>query len=137
MVKPKNQNIPWPVAGIVYASLVFAMYVSLSTLVLGFWGQTTVGTINSYESRLDNQNAGENRSRTVSKGYHFTVNGKGYNGYVIYLSDESWPRLLPGQTRTERISYLPGFPYIRAPRKTSFLEILLFIDQLLTQRVRA
>ena len=26
---------------------------------------------------------------------------------------------------------------LRAPRKTSFLEILLFIDQLLTQRVRA
>ncbi|WP_227870747.1 zinc ribbon domain-containing protein [Orrella marina] len=115
MVKPKSKTIPWPILGIVYACLLFAMYISLSTLVLGFWGQTTVGTIDSYESRLDNRNAGENRSRTVSKGYHFTVNGKGYRGYVIYLSDESWPRLSAGETRTERISYLPVFPYINKP----------------------
>lgn len=115
MAKPKNKNIPWPILGIIYACLLFAMYVSLSTLVLGFWGQTTVGTTDSYESRLDNRNAGENRSRTVSKGYHFTVNGKSYRGYVIYLSDESWPRLSKGETRAERISYLAIFPYINKP----------------------
>ena len=74
-----------------------------------------MGTIDSYDSRLDNTSAGENRSRTVSKGYYFNVNGKEYKGHVIYLSDESWPRLDEGETRTERIRYFSFFPYINKP----------------------
>jgi len=48
-----------------------------------------MGTVDSYDSRLDDMKAGANRSRTVSKGYYFTVDGKEYRGYVIYQSDEA------------------------------------------------
>ncbi|MDD2391933.1 MAG: hypothetical protein PHU94_03255 [Bacilli bacterium] len=74
-----------------------------------------MGTIDSYDSRLDNTNAGENRSRTISKGYYFNVNGKEYKGYVMYNSDESWADLDKGETRAESITYLPICPYINKP----------------------
>ena len=116
MAKKKNSNsIPLPILVLICAVLLFATYNSLSTLALGLWGDTVTGTVDSYDSRLDNTNAGENRSRTVSKGYYFNVNGKEYKGYVIYLSDESWPQLDEGETRTERIRYFSFFPYINKP----------------------
>lgn len=111
----KNDKIPIVIRILICAVLLFAAYNSLSTLALGLWGDTVMGTIDSYDSRLDNTNAGENRSRTVSKGYYFNVNGKEYKGYVIYLSDESWPRLDEGETRTERIRYFSIIPYINKP----------------------
>jgi len=111
----KNDKIPIVIRILICAVLLFAAYNSLSTLALGLWGDTVMGTIDSYDSRLDNTNAGENRSRTVSKGYYFNVNGKEYKGYVIYLSDESWPRLDEGETRTERIRYFSFIPYINKP----------------------
>ncbi|HOD01812.1 MAG: hypothetical protein BWY46_00172 [Firmicutes bacterium ADurb.Bin300] len=40
-----------------------------------------MGTVDSYDSRLDDTDAGENRSRTVSKGYSFIVNSKEYRGF--------------------------------------------------------
>lgn len=119
MAKIKNNNIPWPIRLLIYACLLFAMYISLSTLALGLWGQITMGTVDSYESRLDNRSAGQNRSRTISKGYYFTANAKQYPGYVIYASDEAWPRLAKGETRTELIRYLSFFPYINKPNALS------------------
>ena len=115
VAKMNNNKIPLLILFLIYGALLFATYVSLSTLALGIWGETTVGTVNSYDSRLDDRRAGENRSRTISKGYTFRVSGKEYSGYVTYLSDEAWPRLVNGQTRSERISYLPFFPYINKP----------------------
>ena len=113
MAKKKNNNkIPLPIFILICAVLVFAMYISLSTLVLAIWGDSVMGTVDSYESRLDDSNAGVNRSRTVSKGYWFMANGKEYRGYVIYGSDEAWPSLDDGETRSERIRYLSVFPYI-------------------------
>lgn len=112
----KNKNkVPIPIILIIYAVLLFSIYTSLSTLVLGLWGDTVMGSIDSYDSRLDNTDGGVNRSRTVSKGYYFSANGKEYNGYVIYSSDESWARLKEGETRSEKISYLSFFPYINKP----------------------
>ena len=111
----KSKNIPLPILILICAALVFAMYSSLSTLVLAIWGDTVMGTVDSYESRLDDTNAEPNRSRTVSKGYWFIANGKEYRGYVIYSSDEAWPSLTDGETRSERIRYLGLFPYINKP----------------------
>jgi len=91
------------------------MYISLSTIALELWGQTVMGTVDSYYARLDNADAGVNRSRTISKGYYFAVNGKEYRGYVMYSSDEAWPRLEEGETRSERISYFSFCPYINKP----------------------
>ncbi len=91
------------------------MYTSISILSLAIWGDTVMGTVDSYDSRLYDTDAETNRSRTVSKGYSFTANGKDYRGYVIYNSDESWPRLKHGEMRSERISYIPIFPYINKP----------------------
>ena len=116
MAKKKNNNkIPLPIFILICAVLVFAMYISLSTLVLAIWGDSVMGTVDSYESRLDDSNAGVNRSRTVSKGYWFMVNSKEYRGYVIYSSDEAWPSLDEGETRSERIRYLSFFPYVNNP----------------------
>jgi len=115
MAKKKKNNIPLPILILICAALVFAMYSSLSTLVLAIWGESVMGTVDSYESRLDDTNAEPNRSRTVSKGYWFIANGKEYRGYVIYSSDEAWPNLDEGETRSERIRYLDLFPYVNKP----------------------
>jgi hypothetical protein len=104
MVKKKTNKIPPVILVLICACLLFAMYISLSTIALELWGQTVMGTVDSYYARLDNADAGVNRSRTISKGYYFAVNGKEYRGYVMYSSDEAWPRLEEGETRSERIS---------------------------------
>ncbi|NCB66679.1 MAG: zinc ribbon domain-containing protein, partial [Bacilli bacterium] len=107
MVKKKNsKNIPLPILVLICAVLLFATYNSLFTLALAIWGDSVMGTVDSYHNRLDDSAADVNRSRTISKGYWFLVNGKEYQGYVIYSSDEAWPSLDEGETRSERIRYL-------------------------------
>src|SRR5574344_388948 len=113
--KKANKNIPLPILIIICAVLLFAMYMSLSTLALAIWGDSVMGTVDSYHARLDDTKAEQNRSRTVSKGYWFMANGKEYRGYVIYSSDEAWPSLDEGETRSERIRYLSFFPYVSEP----------------------
>jgi hypothetical protein len=113
--KKTSKNIPLPILILICAVLLFAMYLSLSTLALAIWGDSVMGTVDSYDSRLDDTGAGQNRSRTVSKGYWFLVNGKEYRGYVIYSSDEAWPSLTEGETRSERIRYLSFLPYVNKP----------------------
>ncbi len=113
--KKKGKNIPLPILILICAVLLFAMYLSLSTLALAIWGNTVMGTVDSYQARLDDTDAGQNRSRTVSKSYWFMANGKEYRGYVMYQSDEAWPELDEGETRSERIRYLDLFPYINKP----------------------
>ncbi|HBT63111.1 MAG TPA: zinc ribbon domain-containing protein, partial [Ruminococcaceae bacterium] len=116
MAKKKTEkNIPLAILIIICAVLMFATYNSLSILALGLWGESVMGTVDSYGNRLDNTDAEPNRSRTVSKGYWFLANGKEYRGYVIYSSDEAWPSLTEGETRSERIRYLDLFPYINKP----------------------
>ncbi len=110
-----NNKPPIIILVLIYIVMLFATYNSLITLSLGIWGDSVMATVDSYNSRLDDTDAGENRSRTVSKGYSFTVKGKEYKGYVIYLSDEAWPRLKENETRTESIRYFSFFPYINKP----------------------
>ncbi|MDX9888740.1 MAG: zinc ribbon domain-containing protein [Anaerovoracaceae bacterium] len=113
--KKTSKNIPIPILILICAVLLFAMYLSLSTLALAIWGDSVMGTVDSYQARLDDTKAEQNRSRTVSKGYWFLVNGKEYRGYVIYGSDEAWPNLDEGETRSERIRYLGFFPHVNKP----------------------
>jgi ribosomal protein L40E len=116
MAKKKTEkNIPLPILIIICAVLMFATYNSLSILALGLWGESVMGTVDSYGNRLDNTDAEPNRSRTVSKGYWFMANGKEYRGHVMYQSDEAWPSLDEGETRSESIRYLDIFPYINKP----------------------
>jgi hypothetical protein len=115
LAKKKHNKINPFILTLICAVLLFVAYNSLSTVALELWGQTVMGTVDSYDSRLDDTNAGENRSRTVSKGYSFSVDGKEYRGYVIYSSDEAWPRLEEGEVRSERIRYFSFFPYINKP----------------------
>ena len=113
--KKTSKNIPLPILILVCAVLLFAMYLSLSTLALAIWGDSVMGTVDSYDSRLDDTDAAQNRSRTVSKGYWFMANGKEYRGHVMYQSDEAWPSLDEGETRSESIRYLGFFPYVNKP----------------------
>jgi hypothetical protein len=113
--KKASKNIPLPILIIICAVLLFAMYMSLSTLALAIWGDSVMGTVDSYQSRLDDTEAGQNRSRTVSMGYWFMANGKEYRGFVMYGSDEAWPSLDEGETRSKRIRYLDLFPYVNKP----------------------
>ena len=115
MAKKKTNKIPLPILILICAVLLFAIYTSISILALAIWGESVMGTVDSYDSRLDDTDAEPNRSRTVSKGYWFMANGKEYRGYVIYGSDEAWPSLDDGETRSERIFYLEVFPYINKP----------------------
>ena len=80
MARKKSNRIPLPILVLIYACLLYAMYVSLSTIALGLWGESVMGTVDSYDSRRDDSTAEANRSRTISKGYYFTVNGKAYRG---------------------------------------------------------
>ncbi|HHX94900.1 MAG TPA: zinc ribbon domain-containing protein [Clostridia bacterium] len=115
MAKKQNKKIPPVILLLIYACLLFAIYISLSTLALGLWGQTIMGTVDTYHNRLDNTDGEMNRSRTIFKGYYFTVDGKEYRGHVMYNSDEAWPGLEEGETRSELISYFSFFPYINKP----------------------
>ncbi len=125
MAKKKTSNsTPLPILIIIYATLLYATYNSLATLALGLWGDTVTGTVYSYDSILTNSKAEAKRSRTVSKGYYFFVNSKEYKGYVIYFSDEAWPRLINGKTRTERIRYFSFFPKINKPSMLADLDAL-------------
>ena len=117
--KKTNKNIPLPILILICAVLLFAMYLSLSTLALAIWGDSVMGTVDSYQARLDDTTAQENRSRTISKGYWFMANGKEYRGHVMYQSDEAWTSLDEGETRSERIRYLSFFPFINKPAALS------------------
>lgn len=72
----KNSKIPLPILLLIYSVLIFAIYNSVATLSLGFFGSTAKGVVDSYHSRLDESGAPANRSRTITKGYYFTVGGK-------------------------------------------------------------
>ena len=74
--KKTNKNIPLPILILIYTVLLFAMYSSLSTLALAIWGESVMGTVDSYHNRLDDSAADVNRSRTISKGYWFVASGK-------------------------------------------------------------
>ena len=100
---------------IIVACLLYALYNSVSILLLGLFGETTVGTLTSYSNRLDDSRAPSNESRTVAKGYRFTVGGREYQGHSTYKGDEAWPNLKEGERRTERISYLAFFPRVNKP----------------------
>ncbi len=113
--KKTSKSIPLPILILIYAVLLFAMYLSLSTLALAIWGDSVMGTVDSYDSRRYDTTAQENRSRTISKGYWFVVSGKEYRGYVMYQSDEAWPSLTEGETHSECIRYLGLFPYVNKP----------------------
>lgn len=95
--------------------LAFAVWQSVAVLALCFSGETTLGVITSYHSRLDDHKAAPNRSRTISKGYLFTVKGREYKGHVMYKGDEAWPSLGNNEVRREDISYLAILPYINKP----------------------
>ena len=91
--KVKNNRIPLPILIIVCTVLLYAIYTSISTLVLAIWGDSVIGTVDSYGSQLIDIKGDVNRSRVVSKGYWFVANGKEYRGRVLYSSDEAWPSL--------------------------------------------
>ena len=62
--KKANKNIPIPILILICAVLLHAIYTSVSTLALAIWGDSVMGTVDSYDSRLDNTKAEQNRSRT-------------------------------------------------------------------------
>ena len=115
MAKRDKQNIHPIILLVIYACLLLAFVNSVSVFVLAFFGETASGILTSYHSRLDDHRAEANRSRTTSKGYRFTADGKEYQGHVIYNSDEAWPDLRDGEVRRELISYLAVFPYLSKP----------------------
>jgi hypothetical protein len=117
--KKERKNIPLPILIIIYAVLLYAIYISISTLALAIFGDSVMGTVDIYSSRVNDSRAGQNQSRTVTKGYWFMANGKEYRGYVMYSSDEAWPSLDEGETRSERIRYLSVFPYTNKPAMLS------------------
>lgn len=50
--KKKSKSILLPILIIIYTVLVYATYTSISTLVLGLWGDTVMGTVDSYGNLL-------------------------------------------------------------------------------------
>ncbi len=117
--RKSKDKVPIPILIIVYAALLYTTYTSLSTLTLAIWGKSVLGTVDVYGSQLVESGAEGNRSRVVTKGYWFMDGGKVYRGRVIYSSDEAWPSLKGGETRSESIRYLSFFPYINKPAMLS------------------
>ncbi len=117
--KKKSSKIPIPILIIIYGTLLFAVYQGLSTIILSIFGQTTIGIVDYYSNRIEDRTADAGRSRSIIKEYYFTVDGKTYRGRVFYLSDEAWPALKEGETRSEYIRYLPVFPYVSSTSSLS------------------
>ncbi len=115
MRKKQNKKANLFIRVLVSIILIFAACNSLVILSLGFFGKTVTGVLDSYDSRRDDGNAGQNQSRTISKSYHFSVDGKEYSGWSFYNSDEAWPSIKAGEVRTEKISYLAFLPVINKP----------------------
>ena len=117
--KKASKNIPIPILILICATvLLYAIYTSVSTLALAIWGDSVMGTVDSYKSRLDDTNGAKSLTNRF-KGYWFIANGKEYRGYVRYSSDEAWPSLDEGETRSERIRYLKVLPYVNKPAMLS------------------
>lgn len=117
--KKKKDKVPLPIFIMICAVLLFATYTSISTLILAIWGESVLGTVDRYSTRIESTKAEANRYRTVFKGYWFLVDDKEYRGYVAYASGEAWPNLEEGETRAESIRYLEIFPYINKPAALS------------------
>jgi hypothetical protein len=113
--KNKNKKINPFIRILLSVILIFGIYHSFVMLSLSFFGETTLGVLDSYDSRRDDAKAGENQSRMISKTYHFSVNGKEYRGSAYYSGDEVWPSLQENEFRTERISYFTILPNINKP----------------------
>lgn len=114
--KTINRHKINPVIYILICSILgFAFLNSLFIFALNFFGDTTLGVLTSYSTRIEDWRAGQNLTRTVFKGYSFDVDNKEYKGYVVYSGDEAWPQLKEGEVRREIISYFPVFPYINKP----------------------
>ena len=111
----KDERINPVIMAIVVFALFYAIYNSVSIIALGIFGETTIGTLTSYSNRIDDRRAPSNESRTVTKGYSFSVDGIEYKGHSTYRSDEAWSNLKEGETRMELISYLPFFPRVNKP----------------------
>jgi hypothetical protein len=111
----KNERINPVILVIIVVCLLYAVCNSVSVLALGLFGETAVGTLTSYSNHINDSRAPSNESRTVTKGYHFSVDGIEYKGHSTYGSDEAWPNLKEGERRIELISYLPFFPRVNKP----------------------
>ena len=122
VAKEKNNRINPFILALICACLLFAFYMSASTLLLAWLGDSVSGVVDSYDSRRDDGQAEQNRSRTISMHYHFSVSGKTYRGFAMYSSDEAWPRLQEGEVRTERIRYLPSLPVVNKPARLTDLD---------------
>ena len=84
--KKKKDKVPLPIFIMICAVLLFATYTSISTLILAIWGESVLGTVDRYSTRIESTKAEANRYRTVFKGYWFLVDDKEYRGYVAYAS---------------------------------------------------
>lgn len=111
----KNNKMDLFILILVNVILSFGIYHSFVILSLSFFGETTLGVLDSYGNQLIDIKAGENQSRMISKTYHFSIGGKEYRGSAYYSGDEAWPSLQENEFRTERISYLSKFPNINKP----------------------
>lgn len=88
-----NERINPVIVAIIVFALSYVLYNSVSIIALGLFGETTIGTLTSYSNRIDDTRAPSNESRTVTKGYRFSVDGREYKGHSTYRSDEAWPSL--------------------------------------------
>jgi len=95
--------------------LLFGVYHSLVMFSLCLFGEIAAGVLDSYHSRRNDANAGQNQSRTISMTYHFSAGGKAYRGSAYYSGDEAWPSLGEREVRMEEIRYLAALPWINKP----------------------
>ncbi|HHY14634.1 MAG TPA: hypothetical protein GX521_01015 [Firmicutes bacterium] len=109
----------YKINGFIYVLICLCLFYSFCTsaivFALALFGETTLGTVTSYDSQLFDQKAAPNESRRISKGYEFFANGIKYGGNVLYTSDEAWPRPKEGETRCEPIRYLRVWPRLNKP----------------------
>lgn len=115
MAKKKRNKLNPFIRILLCIILIYGFFHSLAILSLSFFGETTLGVLDSYHSRHDDAKGGQNQSRTITKTYHFSVKGKEYKGRAMYSGDEAWPNLGEGEIRAEGISYLEILPYINKP----------------------
>lgn len=110
----RNGALPLPVLAIMTVVILFAIYLSLSTLMLTFWGEETTGTVDGYTSEVDNSDS-LSRGFVVTQSYVFTANGTEYRGTTVFNTHSPRADLTGGEIRHESITYLPLSPRINKP----------------------
>ncbi len=109
----------YKINGFIYVLICLCLFYSFCTsaivFALALFGETTLGTVTSYDSQLFDQKAAPNESRRISKGYEFSPTASSMAEMSFTQVMRPGRALRKGETRCEPIRYLRVWPRLNKP----------------------